>query len=87
MNRHEYALQAASAPHQVNFVQLAEQFALAAKQSTAEGINATTDPAVLLLGSFIAFRVHADVNTMSGYHKLIDLCNDALHVAKSKVMQ
>ena len=32
------------------------------------------DPAVLILGSFIAFHTHSDINTVGGYKQLLDMC-------------
>lgn len=80
MNRFEFALQASAGPHRVELVQLTGALNFAVQQTLAEGLNPATDPAVILLGSFIAFQVHADVNTASGYHKLIAMCNDRLAI-------
>jgi hypothetical protein len=79
MNRFEYALLAAGAPHEVPLVQLAAGFMLAVQQTLLENQHPQTDPAVLLLGAFIAFQTHADVNTNKGYHQLLGLCQDRLH--------
>lgn len=78
ISRFEFALQASSAPHRVSLSQLTKQLSQAVDQSIAEGLEPGTDPAVLLLGSFVAFQVHADVNTARGYRELITLCNDRL---------
>lgn len=79
MNRFEFALQAASAPHLVALPQLTGALDFAVRQSTAEGHDPAEDPAVLLLGSFVAFQVHFDVNTSDGYRTLLRLCNDRLY--------
>lgn len=87
MNRFEFAVNAAADPHRVDLCQLTGALDFAVKQSMAEGLNASLDPAVILLGSFVAFQVHADVNTMHGYHKLIDLCNERLHADQQRIVQ
>lgn len=40
------------------------------------------DPAVLVLGAFIAFHTHADINTHGGYKRLIQLCSDRIEANK-----
>lgn len=79
MNRFEFALQASHAPHRICLSQLTKELSQAVAQSIAEGEEPSTDPAVLLLGSFVAFQCHADVNTASGYHRLLALCNERLY--------
>jgi hypothetical protein len=76
MNRFAHALEAAYAPHLVPLVDLAHRFALAVDQVIAEELDPSNDPAVLVLGSFIAFHTHADVNSASGYHQLLGMCPD-----------
>ena len=44
----------------------------------AEGGRPGDDPAVLVLGAFVAFHTHADVNTTTGFHRLLDLCHTRL---------
>ncbi len=85
MNRFDLALKTSLAPHRIDLPQLANAFDFAVRQTVAEGENPGNDPAVLLLGSFVAFHCHADVNTTGGYHQLLALCNDRL--CNPKVMQ
>lgn len=54
--------------------QVAGQLVSAIDEVEAEGNEPTNDPAVLILGAFVAFHTHADVNTRDGYHKLLDMC-------------
>ena len=42
------------------------------------------DPAVLILGSFIAFHTHSDINTVGGYKHLLDMCATRLLNAPSR---
>lgn len=85
MNRFEFVLDAAFAPHQVPLPDLARQFSTALDQVQAEGADPTRDPAVLILGAFIAFHTHADVNTVGGYHRLLDLCAHRLETSKEEM--
>lgn len=87
MNRFDLALQASAAPHRVELCQLSGALNFAVQQTMAEGLNPCEDPAVILLGSFVSFHVHADVNTASGYRKLIALCNDRLFIDNSRIVQ
>lgn len=50
----------------------------AIEEVEAEGGAPEQDPAVLVLGTFVAFHTHADVNTTGGFHKLLDLCRTNL---------
>lgn len=82
MSRFAYAIDVAQAPLSSPIASLAKNFHEAVDQAEAEGLDATTDPAVLLLGVYIAFHTHADVNTASGYHKLIAMCHDRIYNAQ-----
>lgn len=82
MSRFAYAIDVASAPMDFPIASLAKNFHEAVEQTEAEGLNALNDPAVLLLGAYIAFHTHADVNTASGYHKLIAMCHDRIYNAQ-----
>lgn len=74
MNRFQFALDVATAPGQISLPDLAHGFHNAVEHTTAEGSDPFRDPAVLLLGSFIAFQVHADVNSAHGYQTLLQSC-------------
>jgi nitrate reductase alpha subunit len=78
MNRYEYVLNAAHAPQEEPLVNLARAFAEAVEQNIALDADPTNDPSVLILGAYIAFRTHADVNTRGGYHKLLSMCEQKL---------
>lgn len=79
MERYFTALQAAIGPRMPTLPWLATTLSQAVDEVVLEGGNPTDDPAVLLLGAFVAFHTHADVNTTGGYHKLIDLCFAQVH--------
>lgn len=74
MKRFYDAIEAATGRKIPTLPWLATNLVEAIADVTLEGGTPATDPAVLLLGSFIAFHTHADVNTAGGYRKLIDLC-------------
>lgn len=57
-----------------NMMGIAERFLYAVREATASGEDPDTDPAVMLIGAHIAFRVHVDVNTSLIYTELIDRC-------------
>lgn len=74
MNRFAAALTAAQGPDQFTLAELAKHFLLAVEGSVADDQDPAADPAVLVLGSFIGFHAHVDVNTASGYHTLLSMC-------------
>lgn len=78
MNRFEYVLSASPAPQDLPLIQLAAAFMLAVEQTVAEQLDPHTDPAVMILGAYIAFQTHADVNTQDGYYKLLEQCQTRL---------
>ena len=84
-NRFAYALEAAKAPHLQSLMELAEGFYNAVAHAEAEERDPTRDSAVIVIGSFIAFQVHADVNTATGYHELLSSCEQ--NVFDSKELQ
>lgn len=86
MSRFAYVLSSAVAPRHPPISELAEKFLSAVLETLAEGEVPENDPAVLVLGTRIAFHTHADVNTYSGFDKLMKLCNDR-HEQPPKVMQ
>jgi len=78
MNRFVYALSVAkNLPHEP-LEAIASGFKDAVDQVLAEGGELQSDPAVIVLGSFIAFHVHADVNTATGYNTLLASCEQRL---------
>jgi hypothetical protein len=78
MNRFEYVLNAAHAPQDATLLSLAQALVDAVEQNVALDTDPTNDPSVLILGAYIAFHTHADVNTAGGYHKLLSLCEQQL---------
>lgn len=76
MRRFFIALECASDPPPLRAV--AEGLNYAVKEAEEAGVNPSDDPAVLLLGAFVAFRTHADVNTVGGYRRLMALCEDRI---------
>ena len=43
------------------------------------------DPAVLVMGAFIAFHTNADVNSYGGYRRLIQRCADRDQLYKDQM--
>lgn len=82
--RFSYAIDITQAGQQP-LLSLAQAFAGAIQETEIEGLNPMTDPAVLLMGTFIAFQTHADVNTRNGYERLIALCHDRLNAAPPEI--
>lgn len=76
MNRFFVALQVAGDPPPLPA--LTKGLAQAVEEAIADGENPDACPAVMLLGAFVAFRTHADMNTVGGYRRLIDLCQDRI---------
>lgn len=83
MNRFEFVLQTSVAPHQQPLISLAAAFMLAVQQTLIEQADPGQDPAVLILGAYIAFHTHADVNTSKGYHELLAQCAERLQTSPS----
>lgn len=83
MNRFEYVLEAAFAPQEKPLRELVRQLSIAVEQVEAEGEHPTKDPAVLILGAYVAFHTHADVNTASGYHRMLEMCAARAEEARS----
>ena len=74
MNRHEFALAAAVDPALSTLPKLAHGLVRAIEAAEAEGEAPEQDPAVCVIGAFIAFHTHADVNSVKGYNNLLSLC-------------
>lgn len=86
MNRHEYVLKAAvTGSIYEPLINLARMFVHTLEQNEAEGTDPMLDPATLVLGAFIAFRTHADINTMTEYQKLLAACE--LRVSSPRELQ
>lgn len=85
MNRFEYVLHASKAPQSPTLIDLARNFTHAVEQTVAEGEQPSLDPAVLALGAFIAFHTHADVNSVAGYNRLIQLCEQRATLTSNEV--
>lgn len=86
MSRFAYVLRSAAAARHPPLAELAVEFLAAIAETLAEGAVPENDPAVLVLGTRIAFYTHADVNTYSGFEKLMKLCSDR-HEQPPQVMQ
>jgi hypothetical protein len=78
MNRFQFALAAAASQSASTLPNLARALATAIDAIEAEGGTPEDDPAVLVMGSLIAFHTHADINTLSGYRNLLSLCEHQL---------
>ncbi len=78
MNRHEFALAAATDPALSTLPRLAKGLVDAIEAVEAEGEAPERDPAICVIGAFIAFHTHADVNSVRGYSNLLSLCEERL---------
>ncbi len=85
MNRHQFAIDIATGSQPIDIKALARGFADAVEHTEVEGRAPLGDAAVLLIGSFIAFQVHADVNSAAGYHRLLRSCFDNLHASPKAI--
>lgn len=74
MNRFEFALDAAANPLKHKLADHIKAAAAAVEQIETEGNSVEEDPAILVIGSFISFHTHADINTFNGFTQLLDLC-------------
>jgi hypothetical protein len=59
--------------------ELAAIFAEAVDEAADEGVDPASDPAVMLVGAFISFHTHSDINTVGGYHRLIAMCSERIN--------
>lgn len=78
MNRFQFVLQHVDQPGQMPLAQLTEQIDGAVKTVVVEGDDPEADPAVMILASWLAFRMHADIGTVGGYQQLLDICKNRL---------
>ena len=74
MNRFEFALDAASNPLKHSLADHIRAIAAALEHIETEKGVVEEDPAILVIGSFISFHTHADINTFNGFTQLLDLC-------------
>lgn len=74
VNRYEFALSAAANPYTHKLPAIARAMVEAIDAIEAEQGDPVEDPAVLVLGTFIAFHTHADINTYNGFSSLLELC-------------
>lgn len=75
MKRYFDALSAATGAAMPSLPWAAATLVEAIDDVVLEGGRPEDDPAVLLLGAFVAFHTHADINTVGGYHQLIEICH------------
>lgn len=83
MNRFEFVLQAATAPKEQSLISLTAALMLAVEQTVNEEQDPRSDPAVMLLGAYIAFQLHADIASVYGHRALLGMCEDRLLKAKN----
>lgn len=82
MNVDEFVVQASQSsnlPPLSELLQVMAEYVVALEEA---GLPPTEDPAVLLLGAYISFHTHADINTVGGYKRLIGACLYRLHTNK-----
>lgn len=81
MRRYLHALQAGQSGTAVpSLSTIAHQLVEAIDDVEAEGGDPHEDPAVLVLGGFIAFHTHSDVTSAEGFNHWLDLCRNNLSV-------
>ena len=76
MNRFEYVSTVDAEYELPSLLALAASFYAACAESVVEGLDPATDPAVIILGSYIAFAVNADANTAGNFRKLVTQCQE-----------
>lgn len=72
----EFVVAAASSPTLPPFGQILQVMAEWAAHLEEAELDPLQDPAVLVMGAFIAFHTNADVNSYGGYRRLIQRCAD-----------
>ena len=83
MNVDEFVVAASSGAELPPFGQLVQvmaDYVAALEEAQVDPLN---DPAVLILGAYIAFHTHSDINTLGGYKRLIKRCEDRLEANKA----
>jgi hypothetical protein len=78
MNRFEFALAVSVDQSLSSLPILARELVKAIEVVEHEGQEPQDDPAVLLIGAYISFHTHADINSAMGYRRLLTLCEDRL---------
>lgn len=58
--------------------EIARALVEAIEEVETEGLEPVHDPAVLILGAFVAFHTHSDVTSLKGFHRLLELCRSNL---------
>lgn len=76
MNVDEFVVFAASSPTLPLFGQILQVMAEYTARLEEAELDPLQDPAVLVMGAFIAFHTNADVNSYGGYRRLIQRCAD-----------
>ncbi len=80
----EFVVAASNSPDLPSLNELLQVMAEYVQLLEASGHSAVDDPAVLLLGAYISFHTHSDINTVGGYKRLVRLCEDRIHVNKDR---
>lgn len=83
MNVDEFVVQASQGRELPSLRQLTEVMAEWVGVLEDAGLNPTQDPAVLLLGGYISFHTQSDINTVGGYRRLVQQCEDRLHANRN----
>lgn len=72
----EFVVAAAASPTLPSFTEILQVMAEYATTLEEAQLDPLQDPAVLVMGAFIAFHTNADVNSYGGYRRLIQRCAD-----------
>lgn len=81
----EFVVAAASSPTLPPFGQILQVMAEYAATLEKAQFDPLQDPAVLVMGAFIAFHTNADVNSYGGYRRLIQRCADRDQLYKDQM--
>lgn len=76
MNIDEFVLDVATGPNNVPLAGLLRVASEYVDMLAEAGLPPISDPAVLLLGAFISFQTHSDINTVGGYRRLLNACEE-----------
>ena len=72
----EFVVAASASPTLPPFTQILQVMAEYVAALGEAQLDPLQDPAVLVMGAFIAFHTNADVNSYGGYRRLIQRCAD-----------
>lgn len=81
----EFVVAASVSPTLPSFTEILQVMAEYATNLEEAQLDPLQDPAVLVMGAFIAFHTNADVNSYGGYRRLIQRCADRDQLYKDQM--